>query len=324
VTKPISKVLVAALIIFVFSSRMFAQTADLPLIPPEQAELSIVKRVQPEYSPLAKKMGLRGLVRLAITIDDSGKVRDLSLISGHPILAPSAITAVKMWQYKPFQISGKAAVVRTNVEISIPEGVTADDIASEQEFQRDYWENERAATADFKNGELADAAVKVALARAAAEKRGDSKWLELANVITLQGHIEMQQDHLEKAGELYRQSLALHQRHQRPDESEVAGAQQDLALFYMRARETEKAEALFASSVAAYQARIEDTPMAEAKASYGQHLALGYFALAQIARANGQTPQMRERCQKALTYANAWSKGQEKKAIIGTCSSLLK
>ena len=52
-------------------------------------------------------------------------------------------------------------------------------------------------------------------------------------------------------------------------------------------------EPLFSASVETYLARLEDTQMKEAKASYGRHLAVGYFALSQIARTGGRDSDMR-------------------------------
>ena len=314
----------AILLCLSMSSGLQAQDESLPRVAPDKADLNLVTRVTPVYPPLAKTIGLQAVIHLDILIDETGAVKDIRLISGHPILAPSAIEAIKQWKYKPFEIDGKPTTVRTDVKVLMPATATREEIASEHNFQQKFWENERLGKAAYDERRFDDAEAKLAIARAAAEERGDSKWLELAGVITLQGHIAMDQGQLDKAKDFYAESLALHLKHQRPNEAEVAGAQQDLGILFMLRHETERAEPLFSASVETYLARLEDTQMKEAKASYGRHLAVGYFALSQIARTGGRDSDMRDGCQKAITYAQAWSKTPEKDTIIDTCSSLLK
>jgi TonB family protein len=61
----------------------------------------LVRREEPEYPHIAEKMNLHGTVKLKIWINPDGKVRRLEYIGGHPLLAESALTAVKGWQYEP-------------------------------------------------------------------------------------------------------------------------------------------------------------------------------------------------------------------------------
>jgi protein TonB len=39
------------------------------------------------------------------------------LISGDPLLAPAALTAVKEWKYTPYLLNGRAAKVETQVTV---------------------------------------------------------------------------------------------------------------------------------------------------------------------------------------------------------------
>lgn len=55
----------------------------------------------PQYPESAKKMDLHGTVRLRIWIRPDGSVRRLEYIGGHPLLAESALRAVKNWKYVP-------------------------------------------------------------------------------------------------------------------------------------------------------------------------------------------------------------------------------
>lgn len=78
----------------------------------------IVTKIAPAYPPLARQAHIQGAVALRVQISKTGDVTDVQLISGHPILAPSAIEAVKQWKYKPFQLNGEPVSVETNVTVN--------------------------------------------------------------------------------------------------------------------------------------------------------------------------------------------------------------
>jgi TonB family protein len=63
-------------------------------------ERKLVLRLEPEYPSLAEKMSLHGAVKLKIWISPDGAVRRLEYIGGHPVLAESALKAVKTWKYQ--------------------------------------------------------------------------------------------------------------------------------------------------------------------------------------------------------------------------------
>jgi TonB family protein len=60
-----------------------------------------VKEVPPVYPPEAKKAGIEGIVRLHVTINKDGGVKDIRVLSGPPQLARAAIVAVMQWHYSP-------------------------------------------------------------------------------------------------------------------------------------------------------------------------------------------------------------------------------
>jgi protein TonB len=82
------------------------------------SEALITKKVQPEYAQAAREKRIQGLVILKAEINKEGDVTDLTLLSGHPLLAPAAIDAVKQWKYKPFLLNGQPIAVETQVSVS--------------------------------------------------------------------------------------------------------------------------------------------------------------------------------------------------------------
>jgi TonB family protein len=64
-------------------------------------ERKVVRHEGPGYPPIAAKMNLHGTVKLKIWVNADGTVRRLEYIGGHPLLAESALKAVKEWRYQP-------------------------------------------------------------------------------------------------------------------------------------------------------------------------------------------------------------------------------
>jgi len=78
----------------------------------------LIKKVQPNYPPLAKQARIQGSVVLQAEISKDGTIQNLQLISGHPMLAPAAIEAVKQWRYKPYLLNGEPVAVDTQVVVN--------------------------------------------------------------------------------------------------------------------------------------------------------------------------------------------------------------
>lgn len=70
----------------------------------------LVRHEEPEYPALADKMALHGTVKLKIWIAPDGSVRRLEYVGGHPVLAESALKAVKTWKYEAAPKETTAAV----------------------------------------------------------------------------------------------------------------------------------------------------------------------------------------------------------------------
>ncbi|HVO62953.1 MAG TPA: energy transducer TonB [Terriglobales bacterium] len=67
----------------------------------DQPDRKIVHREEPEYPAIAAKNNIHGSVKLKIWITADGSIRRLEYIGGHPLLAESALKAVKNWKYQP-------------------------------------------------------------------------------------------------------------------------------------------------------------------------------------------------------------------------------
>jgi protein TonB len=77
----------------------------------------LIRRVQPDYPRIATLMRLSGVVRLRAIIGTDGSVRQLEVVSGNPILAQAAVTAVRQWHYEPTRLNGQPVEVETNITV---------------------------------------------------------------------------------------------------------------------------------------------------------------------------------------------------------------
>lgn len=81
------------------------------------AQASLTHMVQPIYPPIAKAAHVSGTVILHAIVGTDGKIQDLELVSGPPLLVKAAMDAVKQWVYQPTLLNGKPVEVDTTVSV---------------------------------------------------------------------------------------------------------------------------------------------------------------------------------------------------------------
>jgi|HubBroStandDraft_6_1064221.scaffolds.fasta_scaffold25668_4 TonB family protein len=81
-------------------------------------EASLIHRVDPIYPDAAKALRISGQVKLHATIGTDGIVKDYQVVSGNPILARAAITAIRQWRYQPTKLDGEAVEVETLITVN--------------------------------------------------------------------------------------------------------------------------------------------------------------------------------------------------------------
>jgi TonB family protein len=82
----------------------------------QQAKL--ISQPRPQYPALAKQARISGAVHLAAVIGKEGDVIDLKVISGHPLLIPAALEAVKQWVYQKTLLNGEPVEVITQIDVN--------------------------------------------------------------------------------------------------------------------------------------------------------------------------------------------------------------
>jgi protein TonB len=94
-----------------------AQTPRIPVGSILQAA-KLIRQPKPVYPQPAKQVRIQGVVKLHALISKEGTIEGLKVVSGHPLLVPSALEAVKQWAYQPTLLNGEPVEVETDIDVN--------------------------------------------------------------------------------------------------------------------------------------------------------------------------------------------------------------
>lgn len=77
----------------------------------------LINRVLPVYPALARQARVQGTVSLIAVIGTDGNVRELRVVSGHPLLVQAALQTVRQWVYKPTMLNGFPVEVESPIDV---------------------------------------------------------------------------------------------------------------------------------------------------------------------------------------------------------------
>jgi periplasmic protein TonB len=101
--------------------------AAMPAAPPPVAshvrvsrimEGNLIRRVQPEYPATAKLARVQGRVVLSAIISKDGRIENVQVLAGHPLLVQAAVEAVKQWRYRPYVLNDEPVEVETQITVN--------------------------------------------------------------------------------------------------------------------------------------------------------------------------------------------------------------
>jgi periplasmic protein TonB len=78
----------------------------------------LVSKIEPVYPKIALQARVTGVVLLKAVISKEGQIKELQATSGHPLLVPAAIDAVKLWRYRPYLLNGEPVEVETIITVT--------------------------------------------------------------------------------------------------------------------------------------------------------------------------------------------------------------
>lgn len=77
----------------------------------------VLTMFQPVYPPMARQARIQGDVCLKAVIDRDGKIAEMRVLSGNPLLVAAAREAVQRWRYLPTLLHGQPVEVVTNITV---------------------------------------------------------------------------------------------------------------------------------------------------------------------------------------------------------------
>jgi periplasmic protein TonB len=77
----------------------------------------IIYQTSPEYPLLARQAGIQGDVIVSAVIDATGKVVNMKVVSGPPLLFEAAMKALANWKFEPTYLNGEPVPIKWNVSV---------------------------------------------------------------------------------------------------------------------------------------------------------------------------------------------------------------
>jgi len=73
---------------------------DLPLFAWAGSVRERPRQVAPQYPALARKMSIKGAVKLEVVVEPDGSVKSITATGGHPLLVQAAQDAIRQWKWQ--------------------------------------------------------------------------------------------------------------------------------------------------------------------------------------------------------------------------------
>jgi TonB family protein len=90
-----------AILTLLFAILALAGPARLSAQDDGESKRKVTNKVVPEYPDMARRMSLRGIVKVDVLVGSNGVVKTVDIKGGHPVLAQAAVNAVKKWKWEP-------------------------------------------------------------------------------------------------------------------------------------------------------------------------------------------------------------------------------
>lgn len=104
--------------IFSASAQTGTVGQDPVVLGSKRATQLVISQVKPEYPALAKINYIQGRVLVQVTVSRDGRVARAHVLRGHPLLAASALRAVRRWLYRPLTTAVGPATFLTTVRMN--------------------------------------------------------------------------------------------------------------------------------------------------------------------------------------------------------------
>lgn len=86
-------------------------------LPPRVLAARLLRGEPPAYPVMAQASRTEGDVELKVVVDERGRVTEVTVLSGSPLLAPAAVAAVHRWEYQPTLVNDQPVPVEGYVVV---------------------------------------------------------------------------------------------------------------------------------------------------------------------------------------------------------------
>jgi TonB family protein len=86
--------------------------------PPDATSCVLIRAVNPTFAPQASPKKKRGRIVLHVTVAADGIVKDVTVVSGDPVLVGPAMDAVRQYQFAPCMQEGSPIESQTNITVT--------------------------------------------------------------------------------------------------------------------------------------------------------------------------------------------------------------
>ncbi|HSS98389.1 MAG TPA: TonB family protein, partial [Terriglobales bacterium] len=101
---------------------MLGATTSLPQLAKQQSQgatpIVLERKVMPTYPQQAQTLRREGMVVIHATVSETGKVLQMKLVSGDPLLGKAAMDAIRQWRYRPAVLNGVPTVSETDIPLN--------------------------------------------------------------------------------------------------------------------------------------------------------------------------------------------------------------
>jgi TonB family protein len=80
-------------------------------------EAQLVSKTAPNYPAMAKQSQIEGEVTVNAVIDITGKLTNMKVVSGSPLLQQAALDSLRTWKYEPAFLNDKPVPVQTSITV---------------------------------------------------------------------------------------------------------------------------------------------------------------------------------------------------------------
>jgi TonB family protein len=77
----------------------------------------LIKKILPQYPPIAFVARVEGTVVLQAEISKEGRIENLRVLKGPAMLQQASLDAVRQWLYRPYLLEGEPVAVQTTVDV---------------------------------------------------------------------------------------------------------------------------------------------------------------------------------------------------------------